>query len=609
MSQLQSGKTTVLYSISTTVFDIPADGTITAYVFGAAGGGGNGGGGGYITGTFNVIAGNVLYANVGGVGIQGTGGKNGGGDATGIGFGGGGFSSVGFSASEPYLLIAGGGGGGGFSFSAGGGGGADGAPAQEGAGGGEQGQGGIGYGQGENGTQYGGGYGFNGTDGSSGGGGGYFGGGGASDSGGGGGSSNPDPATYTGGILTNLVTTASINGVSGGFGTPDYVSGAGSTAREAPGEGNGAIVLDYTPTSSNIPFGSTTINFTGTVVEYTIPTDGVITASIYGGAGTGDINPGGEGGFVEGTFDVVAGQTLYANVGGDGLTGYNGGGQPYGGGFSSLGFTMPGPTAKHLLIAGGGGGGGGGGAGGAGGASAGTGEISGSSGASDTLAGGGGGGSFFGGLGGNGGGDGTSFQGGSGTIGGGGGFNGGGGAGGDASLAGGGGGGSSFVNANLVRSIVFDRQSRSGVGPGSMTLNYSASIACLLKGTLVQTPSGDVPIEDITTNSFVNNQHGQPVEVIYTTSRTFSYAAHPGVMYKIPKNARGNTTDLFVTKQHPFFIKGQRKEARDLGFSVAAKEEVVDENGNITVYNISIVDGNTKNLILVNGACEIGTGE
>jgi hypothetical protein len=27
------------------------------------------------------------------------------------------------------------------------------------------------------------------------------------------------------------------------------------------------------------------------------------------------------------------------------------------------------------------------------------------------------------------------------------------------------------------------------------------------------------------------------------------------------------------------------------------------------VYNISIVDGNTKNLILVNGACEIGTGE
>jgi hypothetical protein len=639
---ISSGLTTINFTHDIQGFTIPRDGTITAHVYGAAGsstGQGVGGGGGYIKGTFDVTSGQKVYVNVGGFGLGGFGdGYNGGGIGTfprdppppnGNGpFYGGGFSSVGLTVPSPsaeYLLIAGGGGCGGDIASGGGGGGyigGEGGPTFffGAGGGGTQIGGGAGSYTSRNGLQYMGGAGW------TCGGGGFFGGGGAGADGGfsasgarncgaGGGSSFADIVVRDVSTLGPTPFDQFVAGQSAGTNTLYYQTGVGATTAEAPGSGNGRVALFYEPVPPPpvppvIEEGPTVIGFTGIIEELEIPFDGTITASISGGAGTGIINPGGAGGFIEGSFDVLAGQILYMHVGGDGETGYNGGGQPYGGGFSSLGFTMPGPSAEYLLIAGGGGGGGGGGAGGAGGGADG-GELSGSPGFSGTLVGGDGGSDSAGGAGGAGGSNGATLQGGAGTIGGGGGYYGGGGAGGTASLAGGGGGGSSYANPNLVSRALY-RTSRSGLrstGPGAMTLNYSANIVCLLKGTLVQTPAGNVPIEDIKKNSFVNNQHGEPVEVIYTTSRTFKYAVHPGVMYKIPKNARGNTTDLFVTKQHPFFINGVRKEARDLGFSVAAKEEVVDENGNITVYNISIVDGNTKNLILVNGACEIGTGE
>ena len=368
--------------------------------------------------------------------------------------------------------------------------------------------------------------------------------------------------------------------------------------------------------------GQNVILFTGTSVPLTVPTDGTITAYVYGAAGSGRVEAiGGGGGYITADFNVISGDVVYVKVGGK--NGYNGG-VVGGGGFSNVGLN----SIPYLLIAGGGGssqlsndtGGNGGGGGGF-------------TGGGGYDGGGGGGTQSAGGSGGGTGAPGTQFNGGAPTGDGGGGGGGwyGGGAGDD---TGGGGGGSSYPDPSIFPSSIltnivtlgptFDGSSagtgqlgyQSGVGDattgsgnGLVVLDYTPNIVCFLKGTLVLTPSGNIPIEDITTNSFVNNQHGKPVKVIYTTSRTFSYAAHPDVMYKIPKDARGNTTDLFITKQHPFFINGERKEARDLGFTVASEAEVVDENGNITVYNISIVDGNTKNLILVNGHCEIGTGE
>ncbi len=379
--------------------------------------------------------------------------------------------------------------------------------------------------------------------------------------------------------------------------------------------------------------GQNDILYTGSpAAPLTVPDDGTITAYLYGAAGFQS----GGGGYITGTFPVSAGQTIYVNVGGKGTSvngGYNGGGNGGdsqgggGGGFSSVGLVNS-AAPPYLLIAGGGasgfefsGAGGGGGFVGGGNA---IGNVTGGT-------------QIGGGISDLGGSDGTQYMGGSNSnsSGGGGGWYGGGSGTNEGDP---GGGGSSYPDplvfpggilteietlgptpfgTLLAGQSAGDGQPyyQSGVGDatgsgnGLVVLFYTPNIVCFLKGTLVQTPSGNIPIEDITTNSFVNNQHGKPVKVIYTTSRTFSYAAHPDVMYKIPKDARGNTTDLFITKQHPFFINGERKEARDLGFSVASEAEVVDENGNITVYNISIVDGNIKNLILVNGHCEIGTGE
>ncbi len=388
--------------------------------------------------------------------------------------------------------------------------------------------------------------------------------------------------------------------------------------------------------------GNNQISYSGAPVSFTVPLDGTITAYVYGAAGAkgtyglDEGGVGGGGGYIVGTFNVTATDTIYVNVGG--INGYNGGGigngqSGIGGGFSSVG--LAGAAAPpYLLVAGGGGGGGalynygGGGGDNNGGNGVIDGGIGGQTnppGAGDGSGGGDAGTLYVGG-------DGASAGGG----GGGGGYWGGGGGGILTADYNGGGGGSSYAapsvtgvqyfpptpNSPLIEGQssgtgsdnyvvgVGDTNAQSpGFGDGLVVLFYTQGIVCFLKGTLVLTPSGNIPIENVRKNSFVYNQHGKPIKVIYTTSRTFSYAAHPDVMYKIPKDALGNTTDLFVTKQHPFFINGERKEARDLGFSVAAKEEVVDENGNITVYNISIVDGNTKNLILVNGHCEIGTGE
>jgi hypothetical protein len=141
------------------------------------------------------------------------------------------------------------------------------------------------------------------------------------------------------------------------------------------------------------------------------------------------------------------------------------------------------------------------------------------------------------------------------------------------------------------------------------TITNVTETSCFLQGTWVQTPKGKKPIESIGKHSYVSNQHGQPVRVLHTTQQTLNYYKHPDLMYKIPKHARGNTTDVFVTKTHPILVNGQRKEARDFGYPLATMEEIADANGDFTVYNLSIEDGNTKHCILVNGHCEMGVGE
>jgi hypothetical protein len=126
---LPPGKNEFLYTGAPVSLSIPSNGTIMAYVYGAAGesndfeyyidedgnqvagAGWDGGGGGYITGKISVMAGNTIEVNVGGGGGRrfglGTPGYNGGGTG---GISGGGLSSVRLNNSWDESIIAGGGG-------------------------------------------------------------------------------------------------------------------------------------------------------------------------------------------------------------------------------------------------------------------------------------------------------------------------------------------------------------------------------------------------------------------------------------------------------------------------------------------------------------------
>jgi len=111
-------------------------------------------------------------------------------------------------------------------------------------------------------------------------------------------------------------------------------------------------------TPINIGTGTTTISYTGSIVDYMIGTTGQyeITA-VGGGGGGGDARAGGSGAIISGDFNLSTGdmlQILVGGGGGAGSYGYSGGG---GGGGGSFVVDVTGTTTP-LVIAGAGGGGG-----------------------------------------------------------------------------------------------------------------------------------------------------------------------------------------------------------------------------------------------------------
>ena len=78
------------------------------------------------------------------------------------------------------------------------------------------------------------------------------------------------------------------------------------------------------------------------------------------GGGGNDQSSGGLGGWVQASLSVTAGQMLYIYVGGDGSTGFNGGGYGdygyYEGGGATDIRTISGNLTSRLIVAGGGGG-------------------------------------------------------------------------------------------------------------------------------------------------------------------------------------------------------------------------------------------------------------
>ena len=272
------------------------------------------------------------------------------------------------AANAGPLVIAGGGGGSGYQ-------GPDGGAGQAGT-------------AGQNGGPYGGPYGG--------------GGGGAGGTAGGGGSESLNTSAYNGGgggWLGN-----GTNGPNGGFGPPSFAGGAAGGDGSVPGGfgggggggyqgggggggysgggaggggdtagGGGGSFIDASALTGaltsgvNSGNGTVTINgvvfsYTGSIVDYTIPTTGtydILALGAQGGGGS-DGGIGGLGASAEGTFSLDTGDLLEIVVGGEGVNGYlatadgvwGGGG---GGGsfvFTEASTAVPEPASLSLLVAG-----------------------------------------------------------------------------------------------------------------------------------------------------------------------------------------------------------------------------------------------------------------
>lgn len=129
--------------------------------------------------------------------------------------------------------------------------------------------------------------------------------------------------------------------------------------------------------------------------------------------------------------------------------------------------------------------------------------------------------------------------------------------------------------------------------------------SCLLKGTLVSTPSGYRKIEALKEGDPLFNQTNDEilVEKILCNTYTFRDDNSFNIVYKIPKGSEGNSSDVYLTRGHRVIRKsGNSVLPEKLGYLPAKYSEVFDEFGNYTVYHVRVKDG-VNNHIVVNGGC------
>jgi hypothetical protein len=91
------------------------------------------------------------------------------------------------------------------------------------------------------------------------------------------------------------------------------------------------------------------------------------------------------------------------------------------------------------------------------------------------------------------------------------------------------------------------------------TINFDVAPVCFARGTMILTPNGDVPIEDLRVGSRVETlDHGpQTIRWIGSTKRAATGACAP---VHIRTGALDNDRDLWVSQQHRMVLRGARAE-------------------------------------------------
>lgn len=143
------------------------------------------------------------------------------------------------------------------------------------------------------------------------------------------------------------------------------------------------------------------------------------------------------------------------------------------------------------------------------------------------------------------------------------------------------------------------------IGSGNYTVYQQVNDGCLLQGTRVKTPNGDVHIETLRKGDFIINQRNEPVliEKLSKAIHNVKTVHTNNVIYKIPAGTHGARTDVYLTKGHRVMKKnGNVVLPEKLGFLPAPTSEYCDERGDFIVYHIGVNDGE-RNHLVVNGAC------
>jgi len=127
---------------------------------------------------------------------------------------------------------------------------------------------------------------------------------------------------------------------------------------------------------------------------------------------------------------------------------------------------------------------------------------------------------------------------------------------------------------------------------------------CLLSGTLVGTPNGWVPIDDLHTGDHIVNQYGEPIKIVLTSKWPVYWENRRfcDKIYKIPRGLYGCTIDTYISSLHKI-EHGGMIEVYKLGLELAKKEELTTI-GRYILYHLQVEDHENNNYI-VNGGCVV----
>jgi len=146
----------------------------------------------------------------------------------------------------------------------------------------------------------------------------------------------------------------------------------------------------------------------------------------------------------------------------------------------------------------------------------------------------------------------------------------------------------------------FDSYSGSGSGSSAFSsnteVNYSNSVVCYAKGTLIETQAGLVSVEKLKTGDLILTQSGAYEPVLWLGYRVIDCKRHPNPLeahpIRIVRDAFGPNLphrDLFLSPLHSIYVDGVFIPATDLvnGFSV-----IQEERSKIVYYHVELPSHN-----------------